>query len=323
MGKREKLIEFLLKPPLWFDIPVWISGVAGIAGSNVLYFLGLGLCDWAIPVHLFMLVFVILSVYSVLTIIGIPERAKDNTRVKQFFSSYNTRAFVYATGSVVFNVCYVVFGILIAAMEHSAWLGVLVGCHIFLVLPRLEVLFTAKIKGKKENEDAERQRIRAYTNGGLLLVMLAFAIIPVIRMTILDRNSYRYFVSAATYAASLAAYTFVKLGIAIYNLKKAHRQDDVSLIAVKNISFADALISLFVLQAMMLKELDTNMSKFSRVMNPALGGVIVAVILGLGTYMLVSGVKKQKKLAAERQAADEKLAAASVEDNDELDAKAE
>lgn len=308
MKKCDKLVKFLLKPPLWVCILFWTVGAIALGGSITLYFLKLGLEPWALPVHIVALVFAILSIYAVLTIIGVPMRAKDKPRVQQFFSSYSTRAYVYAAGSIAFNLGYVIFGIIIANLERSAWLGVLVGYHVFLILPRVEVLVTAKLRGKDKETSEERRGVRAYANCGLMLIMLAVAILPVIRMTIDDRNSYNYFVSAVVYVIGIATYTFVKLGIAVYNFKKSHKQNDLALIAVKNASFADALISLFTLQAMMLKELhpENEMGALAAKMNPAVGVIISICIFALGLNMLIKGHKKLKALdeleAAEQNA---------------------
>lgn len=312
MSKRDKLVKFLLKPPLWVCAVCWALGIVALGGSITLYFLGLGLKLWALPVHIVALVFCILSIYAVLTIIGVPERAKDKPRVQRFFKSYSTRAFVYAAGSIAFNICYVVFGIIIANLEKSAWLGVLVGYHLFLILPRVEVLVTAKFRGKNSGISEEKRGVRAYANCGLMLIMLAVAIVPVIKMTIDDENSYNYFVSAIVYVTTIAAYTFTKLGIAIYNFKKSHKQNNLALIAVKNASFADALISLFTLQAMMLKELhpENNAAALAAKLNPAIGVLISLVIFALGLHMLVNGHKKLKALDAAEQAIERANAAA-------------
>lgn len=295
MKKRDKILEFLLKPPIWVCIVVWVFGIVTVGGSIALYFLGLGLKLWALSVHLTALVFFMLSVYAVLTVIGLPKRAKNNVRVQKFFASYDVRAFVYAAGSVIFNICYVVFGILIANLEQSVWLGVLVGYHVFLIIPRATVFFI-----KRRDGDSDVQNVRAYAYCGLALILLSFAVIPVINMVLDDRNTYNYFVSGIIYVSAIAAYTFTKLGIALHNLKKVRKSDNLSLKAIKNVSFADALISIFALQAMMLKVLPSDGGNMS-IMNPVLGGFVALGIFAMGLYMLVSGRKRLKAPEGDEQ----------------------
>ena len=57
MSKRDKLVKFLLKPPLWVCAVCWALGIVALGGSITLYFLGLGLKLWALPVHIVALVF--------------------------------------------------------------------------------------------------------------------------------------------------------------------------------------------------------------------------------------------------------------------------
>ncbi|MDE6201008.1 MAG: hypothetical protein K2M47_03925 [Clostridiales bacterium] len=293
MKKHDKILDFLLKPPMWVCIVVWVIGTLTLGGSITLYFVGLGLKLWALHVHLTALVFLILSIYAVLTVIGIPKRAKNNVRVQKFFKHYDVRAFVYAAGSIIFNTCYVVFGILIANIGQSAWLGVLVGYHIFLIIPRATVFFI-----KRRDGDKDVQNVRAYSYCGLALMLLALAVIPVIRMVLDDRNTYNYFASGIIYVTAIAAYTFTKLGIAIYNLRKVRKSDNMPLKAIKNVSFADALISIFALQAMMIKVLPSDSGDLSH-MNSVLGGLVAFGIFAIGLYMLVSGRKKLKALPVE------------------------
>ncbi len=315
MKNRDGLIKFLIKPPIWLCAIIWVLGAVSLGGTITLYYLGLWLELWAVPVHIVALVFFILSIYALLTVIGVPERAKERPRVKQFFSSYNTRAFVYAAGSILFNGCYVVFGIIIANLEHSPWLGVLVGYHIFLVLPRAVIFVTAKI-GKGAEAHTQDRQLRAYEYCGIALILLAIAVIPVIRMTMEDKNSYNYFISAIVYVNAIALYTFVKFGIAVYNFKKAHRQDDMSLIAVKNVSLADALISVFTLQVMMIKELEVGdtVSSLGSTLNPAFGAAVVIIILSIGLYMLINGYKKLRSVSPSD--ADISVAAEPCEETD-------
>ncbi|MDE5592565.1 MAG: hypothetical protein K2I75_01375 [Clostridiales bacterium] len=299
MKKRDKILEFLLKPPIWVCIVVWVFGIVTLGGSIALYFLGLGLKQWALSVHLTALVFFVLSVYAVLTVIGLPKRAKNNVRVQKFLGSYDVRAFVYAAGAVIFNICYVVFGIIIANLEQSVWLGVLVGYHIFLIVPRATVFLI-----KRRDGDSAVQNVRAYAYCGVALILLALAVIPVIHIVLDDKNTYNYFVSGIIYVTAISTYTFAKLGIALYNLKKVRKSDNLSLKAIKNVSFADALISIFALQAMMLKVLPSGGRDMS-MMNPVLGGFVSLGIFAMGLYMLVSGRKKLKLLPEGDEPSDE------------------
>lgn len=290
INKESKLYKFLIRPPLWLLIVIWVLALLAAAACITLYFLRLGTRTWALAVYAAALVLFVLSVYGVLAVVGVPERASGSLKIRKFFTDYGFRATVYAACSVIFNTLYVVFGILIAVLERSPWLGALVGYHVFLAGARAVIFIFVKNYGK---ENGDLYRLRAYMYCGVALVMLSLAFLPVIRLVIDDRNSYRYFVSTVTYVSAIALYTFIKLGVSIYNFRKAHKTDDMSLIAIKNISFADALITLFALQATMLKEMGSNILGFT--LNPGLGGMIAFIIFILGAYMFVAGMRRIRK----------------------------
>ena len=289
--KKTRLAKFLLRPPLRFCISVWIVALAAISASAALHFVGLGGRPWAVSVYTAAVLFFILSLYLILASLGIPLRAKNVKYVRKFFADWSFRTYVYASVSVVFNVCYVVFGIIIANIEQSVWLGALVGYHVFLAAARAVVMYS--VWRKKSCDEA--YKLRVYSMCGVVLVLLAFAIVPVIRLVLDDANDYNYFVSTVTYVSAIALYTFVKLGIALHNMRKARRLNDRSVIAVKNICFADALISLFALQAAMIKELG-NDAELGKLLNPILGAVVALAIFAMGIYMFVNGLRRIKRL---------------------------
>lgn len=305
VGRKEKFLQFILKPPLWLCIVIWTVASVALGGSITLYYLGLGGYEWALPVHLVALVFAVLSVYAVLTVVGVPEKVKDKPKVRQFFSSYDTRAFVYAALSVTINICYIVFGYIIAALTHSLWLGVLVGYHIFLMLARLVVFVTSKFRGRGRGEHAQRNRIRSYVYSGFALILLAFAMSPVFRLVSNDMNNYKYMFGTTAYVCAIALYTFVKFGISVRNLTKVRKRSDLSLKALKNVSFADALISLYMLQAMMIKELHNENAATMAVFNHVFGIVIGFTVFVIGVTMAVRGIKRLLSLDKQNRQDDE------------------
>lgn len=291
MDKRGKLYEFLINPPLWLCITVWSAEIILVGASITLYFVGLGLQLWAVAVYAAALVFFLLSAYCVLSVVGVTERAKNSINIRKFFSDYGFRAYVYAFFSAVFNAAYIVFGVIIAVVTKSHWLGVLVGYHAVIAVARAVVILTVK----NHAGDGQAYRLRAYTYSGGALVMLSLAVLPVIKLVIEDQNTYTYFfISAIAYVSAIALYAFIKLGVAIYNLKRVRKYHDLSLLAIKNISFADALITIFALQATMLKEFGEV--ALGAVLNPVLGGTVSLAIFVLGAYMFGSGIVKLKDL---------------------------
>ena len=164
INKDSKLYKFIIRPPLWLLITIWVLALFAAAACITLYFLRLGTEPWALIVYAVALALFILSVYGVLAVVGVPERASGSIKIRKFFTDYGFRATVYAAGSVIFNTLYVAFGVLIAVLEHSPWLGALVGYHVFLAVARAVIFIFVKNYGK---EDGELYRLRAYTYCGV------------------------------------------------------------------------------------------------------------------------------------------------------------
>lgn len=91
---------------------------------------------------------------------------------------------------------------------------------------------------------------------------------------------------------AVAAYTFLNLTIAIFNLFKARKQDDLYVQSIRNINLANAIVSIFVLQVALFQAFspESNLS-FA---NGLTGGAISLVILGLGIYMIRKAYRKQQ-----------------------------
>ena len=110
INKDSKLYKFIIRPPLWLLITIWVLALFAAAACITLYFLRLGTEPWALIVYAVALALFILSVYGVLAVVGVPERASGSIKIRKFFTDYGFRATVYAAGSVIFNTLYVEIG---------------------------------------------------------------------------------------------------------------------------------------------------------------------------------------------------------------------
>ena len=135
---------------------------------------------------------------------------------------------------------------------------------------------------------------KKYVRCGIWLIMLTLLIVAnIVSMSVAGagRRQSGYLVIAA------ALYTFVRFGLAVRNIRKAKKQDDFSIKALRNIGFADALVALFVLQTSMLVSFGENhagYAAFSRTMGIATGTAVCAIMVFMGIYMIVSGRRALK-----------------------------
>ncbi len=281
---------FFLKPPIWFDIIVWAVTAVSTGLAVSVACLEYRAEMWAFALYAFALIAVVASLYVLLTFGDFPSRMARNRNVKRFIADFGFRSYVVSICSSVLNALYAVFGTVIATVTHSVWLGTLVWYHIVLACCRARVFFYVKRHGK--NSDGDRVNIKAYTLSGAALIAMAIAIIPVILLVVFKRNSYKFYGGTLVYVCTLALYTVIKLCVAIAGRKKARASGNYSLRAIRNISFADALISVFALQAAMLVAM--NDEALASTLNPVVGGSVSFFIAAMGITMMIKGVRALK-----------------------------
>ena len=84
----------------------------------------------------------------------------------------------------------------------------------------------------------------------------------------------------------MAAYAFTNITHATIKFIKARRSTSTTLIALRNISFADAFVSIFVLQRSMLVSFEGMTETGIVIMNAALGFVVCVIVFLLGVNLL-------------------------------------
>ena len=82
--------------------------------------------------------------------------------------------------------------------------------------------------------------------------------------------------------------------MAIYNMFKAKKNDDMTVRALRCISLADALVSILALQTTLLYTFSTNLQT-NAFANALTGAVVCAITLALGIYMIINANKLLKK----------------------------
>ena len=94
---------------------------------------------------------------------------------------------------------------------------------------------------------------------------------------------------------AIAVYAFTKFTLATINWIKARKSTSAKLIALRNISFADAFASIFSLQRSMLVSFEGMTNTDIRIMNITLGFGVCIIVFLLG-FNLVYNKKRQYKI---------------------------
>ena len=173
--------------------------------------------------------------------------------------------------SLAFNVVFSVYYFAVGVTSMSWWLLTLGVYYFVLSAARFFVL-----KTKKDPLFAERF-------AGVMLMILSVPLVAMVVMAVWrDRGNQHHMIVMI----AMAAYAFTKVTLAIVQYFKARRHTSSKLLALRNISLAHALVSIFALQRSMLVSFEGMNAGEIRVMNGVLGSVVcIAVfLLGLGLY---------------------------------------
>ena len=219
---------------------------------------------------------------------------------RELVNNYGVRTVVFSVLSFVISIVYGAYNFTLAILGLSIWYGVLALYYILLACMRGSVIihhgrrFRAYRRGKTI-ENLRINRIKRYRNCGIMLIIMTFALSIAVLQMISAHNTFEH---AGLLIYASATYTFYKVTMAIINIVKAKKQNDITIQAIRNINLADAGVSLLALQTSMIHAFgEGDGIEFADILNGFTGAVVCALVLALGIYMIV---KSQKQLKIER-----------------------
>ncbi len=206
-----------------------------------------------------------------------------NKYTNKFVTSYGFRAFIFAICSFVINVGYVVLMGVVSIVIKSPWFGIFAIYYLMLSLMRGSVLWS-----KKKHIKNEEKTYLAVAISLLILTIVASALVV---LTYRGADLAR-FKGWLIYCS--AAYTFYKLGLSIYNIIKAKRQDSLLVESVKDISFVDAIVSIFVLQVSLIQLIPNKPWNKAMALNALTGSLVCIGIVAVAIMMIVKYIKVRR-----------------------------
>jgi len=142
--------------------------------------------------------------------------------------------------SLVFNLTYAVYNCVLGFVSHSWWFITLSAYYAVLGVMRFAVL---QIKRKSETE------IFAKKFTGFCFLFLSVCLVGTVILSLTDNRGVKHH---EIVMITIALYTFTKVVLGIINLVKSKKLSSPAFKTLRNISFADALVSVFSLQRSML-----------------------------------------------------------------------
>ena len=181
------------------------------------------------------------------------------------------RTLKFALASLTFNIAFATYHLVMGLVTRSWWLLTLGSYYLVLSIVRFVVI---------RSKSGERF-IAKFTGGMLILLSIPLAgtvILSVVR----DRGHERHMIVMI----AMAAYAFTKITLATIKLVKARHGTSATLITLRNISFADAFVSIFALQRSMLVSFEGMRESEIVIMNATLGSAVCVMVFLLGVNLL-------------------------------------
>lgn len=174
--------------------------------------------------------------------------------------------------SLAVNIAFGGYNIVIGCITLSWWLFTIGTYYAVLSVVRYTVL-----RSKNENTAFIKQFM------GIMLMVMSLPLAgSVVLATVQNRGTVYHEIVMIT----IAVYAFAKITLASVNLAKSRRSASEKLKILRNISFADAFVSIFSLQRSMLVSFGEMAESTIKIMNIATGTAVCIIVFLLGLNLL-------------------------------------
>jgi len=195
------------------------------------------------------------------------------------------RAFLIACITFCVNVGYAALNFFLAITHRSFSYLTLFADFLALSLMRFYTV-TYEFRGSTRRTKASVMRF-----SGIWLCFLSIVVSGLVVMTIMEEQSTA---RPIVLMIAIATYTFWKAVMAVINTIKAHSSQEPLLITLRNISCADAAISVLTLEHAMICTFSDEPGSFSLWMDAGTGMGVFLMVLGLGIGLLIQSKIQQK-----------------------------
>ena len=180
--------------------------------------------------------------------------------------------------SLACNVAYAIGNCMIGFLTHSWWFITVGAYYAVLTVTRYSVLQIGRRAEGNYDTELFARRVT-----GILLMVLSFCIVGVnVLSAVKDRGTAFHEIIMIT----IATYTFTKITIAIIGMVKAKRFASPVLKTLRNISLADACVSIYTMQRSMLVSFPGMEATEITLLNILTGTAVWIVVLLLGINLI-------------------------------------
>lgn len=198
------------------------------------------------------------------------------------------RAAIFAYASLTLNACYAVYNGVLGIIYGSLWYFTLLFYYALLSSARFRVARIA-ISHDSYRKDAGIESTRHFT--GVMLIAMSIVLLISVSLSALGRAGDK---NARAVTLSIAVYTLYKLGLALYNGRKARKRGSELLMTLRGISEADAVVSLFTLLRSVTSSALASDKASAKLADLLLGIAVSAAVMLLGTRLASTDIKDRR-----------------------------
>ena len=172
---------------------------------------------------------------------NVVENIEKNFLTRRIFQDKSFRTFMFTGFSTCINLAYVCYNGFLGIAKHSVWFFTMFVYYGILCIMRANAVH------KSRKNDRSKDGLVMFADG-ILLIFLALVLSGIVFLSLRFNLMKSY---GKITMITLTTYTFYKLTISIINLKKSLKTNHKIIKTIRNINFADALVSLISTQMSM------------------------------------------------------------------------
>lgn len=169
------------------------------------------------------------------------------------------------------NAAFASYHLVLGLLANSWWLLSLGSYYLILSMVRFVVLCTK----------SKDRFIAKFT--GWILIALSLPLAGTVILSVVRDRGHKFHMIVMI---AIAVYAFTKITLATIKLVNSRRSSSATLISLRNISFADAFVSIFALQRSMLVSFEGMTEAEIVIMNALLGSAVCVIVFLLGVNLL-------------------------------------
>ena len=217
----------------------------------------------------------------------------ENGIFKRVKNDYDFRTVAFSALSFLISLIFIFYNGFIGIANKNAWSVSIAVYYALLTCIRIYIV-SAELKFLKNKYDDKRKeaaRINVYFAQSILLLIIDLALITPISLMTMQQKKINYTTVTAIVSA---AYTTYKITTASINFKKTRKASNLSVKALRNVNFIDALVSVLSLQYVLIMTFGGSIEDDMLVLCCVVTFAIWLFIIVISIKSLVQTVKIRK-----------------------------